>query len=301
MRGSFASLVSLASLASIARIHIVAIGAMGTLTFSFALCGVRAWPLALVSASDWFVVNLLNRVVDLKEDQANQITGTELVARHRRAVLVVGFAVLLASFVATWALAPQLLPFRIAFHVLGFAYNWRLLPTPWGRVRIKELAFWKNTASATGFMLTVFCYPLVTMARLSSVSLATVAFAAAFFFLFELSYEVLYDLRDVEGDRVANVRTWPVLLGPRGGYAVAVGLMVASLIVVVAGYAASHVPWRIAIMGAAPLIQLAWSWRMVRRGITSRDCILITWLGVALLGGWHVWEYFDLPGAGAGA
>ena len=289
---------TLATLASIARIHIVAIGAMGTLTFAFALCGTRAWLLAALCASDWFVVNLLNRVVDLKEDQANGIDGTELVARNKRAVLVIGFATLIASFMLTAMWAPELLRYRVAFHALGFAYNWRLLPTPWGRVRIKELAFWKNTASAMGFMLTVFCYPLATHARLASVSLATVAFAAAFFFLFELSYEVLYDLRDVDGDRIANVRTWPVLLGPRGGMFVAVGLMLASFVIVVAGYALGAVPWRVAIMGAAPLMQLAISWRMVKRGITSRDCIAITWLGTALLGGWHLWEFFDLPGAG---
>ena len=288
----------LATLASIARVHIIAIGAMGTLTFAYALCGTRPWLLALVCASDWFVVNLLNRVVDLKEDAANQINGTELVAKHKRAVLVVGFGTLVASLVVTWWLVPALLPYRVAFHALGFAYNWRLLPTPWGRVRIKELAFWKNTASATGFMLTVFCYPLATQARLASVSLETIAWSAAFFFLFELSYEVLYDLRDVDGDRIANVRTWPVILGPRGGFLVAVALMLASFIVVVSGYAMNALPWRIAIMGAAPLVQLAIAWRMVKRGITSRDCIAVTWLGTALLGGWHAWEFLGLPGAG---
>src|ERR1041385_7062595 len=85
---------TLATFASIARIHIVAIGALGTLTFGFALCGTRPWALALLCASDWFVVNLLNRVVDLKEDAANNIRGTDLVARNKRVVLVIGFGVL---------------------------------------------------------------------------------------------------------------------------------------------------------------------------------------------------------------
>ena len=294
-----ATLAALASLAAIARLHIVAIGAMGTLTFAYALCGERPWLLALLCACDWFVVNLLNRVVDLKEDAANRITGTELVARHKRAVLVVGFGALAISFVATAVLVPALVPFRVAFHALGFAYNWRLLPWPGGWRRIKELAFWKNTASATGFMLTVFCYPLATHERLASVTLATVACAAAFFFLFELSYEVLYDLRDVEGDRLAGVRTWPVIFGPRGGFLVAVGLMVSSFVLIAVAYALGAVPWRIAIMGAAPLMQLAIARYVVRRGITSRDCIMITWMGTALLGGWHVWEALGLPGSGA--
>jgi hypothetical protein len=58
-------------------------------------------------------------------------------------------------------------------------------------------------------------------------------------------------------------------------------------------------PWRIAIMGAAPLIQVALARRALARGITSADCIRITWVGAALLAGYHVWVALDLPGAGA--
>lgn len=289
---------TLVSLASIARLHIIAIGAMGTLTFGYALCGHRPWLLALLCASDWFVVNLLNRVVDLKEDTVNRIAGTQMVARHKRAVLIVGFAVLVASLLATALWVPALLLFRLAFHTLGFAYNWRLLPWPGGAKRIKDLAFWKNTSSGAGFVLTGFCYPLAMLPRLPSVSWETVACAAVFFLLFELSYEVLYDLRDVDGDRLAGVRTWPVIFGARGGYWVAIGLLLASFVTIAGAYLAQAVPWRIAVMGAAPLLQLVTARYVVTRGITSRDCIMITWMGVALLGSWHLWEAFALPGSG---
>ena len=283
------------ALGSISRLHIAAIGAMGTLTFAWALCGVRAAGLALVSGTDWFVVNLLNRVVDLREDEANAIPGTALVARHRRWFLAFGVATLVASLALTAVHAPALLPFRLAFHALGFAYNWPLLP---GRRRIKELALWKNVASATGFLLTVFAYPLAALPLRPDVGGALVAWAALFFFLFELSYEVLYDLRDVEGDRLAGVRTWPVLLGPAGGWRVAAGLMLASAGVAALGYGAAALPWRIAVMGVAPLLQLVVAAQMVRRGVTARDCIGLTWMGVVLLGGYHVWELLGLPGAG---
>lgn len=281
-------------LASIARVHIVAIAALGTLTFGFAFTGDRPWLLAAVAAVDWFVVNLLNRVVDLKEDNANRIAGTDVVARHRRAVLVVGFGALAASFVATAIVLPALLPWRAAFHALGFAYNWPLLP---GGRRIKQLYFWKNTASATGFLITVFAYPLVTATTLrADVGAATVLAAGLFFFLLELSYEVLYDLRDVDGDRIADVRTYPVVHGDAGGRAVAYALAGASFVVVVAAYVAGALPWRVAIMGAAPLLQIALARRALARGITSADCIRITWVGAALLAVWHVWIALGLPG-----
>lgn len=285
--------MSLSLFASIARLHIVAIGALGTLTFGFAFTGERPWWLALLAALDWFVVNLLNRVVDLKEDTANAIQGADVVARHRRAVLALGTTVLTVSLVATALTAPLLLLPRVAFHVLGFAYNWPIF----GR-RIKERYFWKNLASAAGFLLTCFALPLLAAPRVL-VSAPTVVATALFFLLFELSYEVLYDLRDVEGDRLAQVRTYPVVHGLDIGWRVAWGLMIAASVVVFASFAAGLVPWRIAIMGVAPLLQLAWSVRVRRRGITSRDCVAITWLGVALLAGWHVWEALGLPGAGA--
>jgi 4-hydroxybenzoate polyprenyltransferase len=274
------------TLASIARLHIVAIGALGTLTFGYVFAGERPWLLALLSAIDWFVVNLLNRVVDLKEDAANQIRGTDVVARNKRLVLVVGFGALIASL----AIAPAVLPVRVAFHVLGFAYNWPLL----AGVRIKQLYFFKNTASATGFMLTCFAMPIVALDE--KVSVVTIVAAGAFFFLFELSYEVLYDLRDAEGDRLAHVRSYPAVHGQEIGWRISAGLMLASLAVVVVTYAIGVLPWSIAVMGAAPLMQLFIARRMVKRGITSADCVMITWLGVALLSGYHVWDALGLPG-----
>lgn len=289
------------SIVAIGRLHIVAIACLGTFTFGWIFTGHYPWLLALVCALDWFVVNLLNRVVDLEEDALNEIKGTSFVGRHRTAVLIIGFGLLLASFPAVYLVAPAITPLRIAYHALGLAYNWRLLP---GGRRIKQLYFFKNTASATGFMLTVFGYPLAEAswgldpAQLApDITLVTVAFAAGFFFLFELSYEVIYDLRDAEGDAAAGVQSYAVVHGQTGAVRITDGLIAGSLVVFLAGYFSGHVPWRLFIMFAAPLLQLVLYKRMLRRGITSRDCINLTWLGAALLLVYHVWELLGLPGA----
>ncbi len=286
-----------AVLASIARLHIVAIGAMGTFTFAWALTGVYAWPLALLSACDWFVVNIVNRVVDLVEDERNAITGADVVARNRRKTIAVGLMVLVGSMLVSAIWLPQTLPARIAFHLLGFAYNYKLVPWPGGSRRLKEMMLWKNVASACGFLLTCFAMPLLVYPLLPDVDVVTVVFAVGFFFFFELSYEVLYDLRDVEGDRLIGARTWPVLLGPRGGSAIAVGQLLLSFAFVVVGAVSGHLPWRIAVMGAAPLLQLAVIGPRLPERVTSSLCVGITWLGVALLAAYHVWEYLGLPGS----
>jgi len=288
---------------SVGRFHIVVIAALGLFTFGWLFLGAYPWLLTAVCALDWYVVNLLNRVVDLPEDEANEIAGTDFVARNRRALLIIGFGLLLGSLVVVHFLNPAVTPLRIAYHSLGLAYNWRLLP---GGRRIKQLYFWKNTASAIGFMLTVFGYPLATKWSQdgltdfpAGISTATIAFTAGFFILFELSYEVFYDLRDVEGDGREGVRTYPVVHGAAAAVRIIDGLIFSSLAVLVTGYATGLVPWRIFIMAAAPLLNLFFCKWSLKRGVTSGHCIAVTWLGATLLILYHVWIVLDLPGAGA--
>ena len=281
----------------------MAIAALGTFTFGWLFTGHYPWLLSAVCALDWFVVNLLNRVVDLKEDHANAIVGTDFVARHRRGIMAAGGALLLASLPAVWLVAPAILPLRLGYHALGFAYNWPLLP---GKRRIKQLYFWKNTASACGFMLTVFGYPLVAAAgwQLDLTHLAaditplTIALSAGFFFLFELSYEVIYDLRDADGDARAHVRSYPVVHGQRGAVRIIDGLIASSLAFLIVGYGLGQLPWRIFIMGCAPVLQLVVYKRMLRRGINASDCVNLTWMGAGLLFCYHLWVAAGLPGTG---
>jgi len=286
---------------SVSRLHIVAIAALGCFTFGWAFTGRYPWLLAAVCALDWFLVNLLNRVVDQKEDLANAITGAEFAGRHRRGILGLGFSLLAGSLVLVHLIVPAVTPLRLAYHLLGMAYNWPLLP---GRRRIKQLYFFKNTASATGFMITVFGYPLAHASAsgvglLPDVDLATILLSGIFFFFFELSYEVIYDLRDAPGDRQAGVRTYPVAHGERGAVRIIDALVISSMLVLGTGYLMGAVPWRIFIMIFAPALQLVLYKRALGRagGITSGDCIGLTWLGAALLAVYHVWVALDLPGA----
>jgi 4-hydroxybenzoate polyprenyltransferase len=283
--------------ASVSRLHIVAIGALGALTFGWVFFGVWMPLVCAVAALDWFLVNLLNRVVDVPEDRANGIVGTDFVARHRQALVIFGFALLGASLGLVQLVAPMLTPFRLAFHALGFAYNWPVLP---GRRRIKQLYFWKNTASACGFVLTVFAYPLVIG---KSLGLAPrqgtlgIALTCAFFVLFELSYEVLYDLRDAPGDRAAGVSTYPVVHGEATAMRIVDGLVLGSVAIAVAGYVGGAIPWRVVVMVTAPLVQIVYYKRIVRsREIAARDCIRLTWIGAGMLALYNTWAAIGLPG-----
>ena len=288
--------------ADISRPHITAIAALGVFTFGWLFTGEYPWLLTAVCALDWFIVNLINRTVDLKEDSTNIISETGFVDQNRRLLLRTALVFLLISLVVVHFLNPAITALRITCHLLGAFYNWPLLP---GKRRLKQLYFWKNTASAVGFLITLFGYPLATAwwgngfhSFPPGITWQTVVFAAVFFFLFELSYEVIYDLRDVKGDALAGIRTYPVAHGVRTAIYIADGLIFSATAVLAVGYLSDFVPWRIFIMIAAPLLQLAVYKHALRRGISAKDCIRMTWMGVAMLFIYHLWILADLPGVG---
>lgn len=292
---------SLRALAGIGRLHITAIAAMGVFTFGWLFTGRYPWFLTVVCALDWFIVNLMNRVADLKEDNTNDISHTVSVYHHRKALLVLSITLMVGSLAAVHLINPAITPLRLAGHLLGIFYNWPLLP---GTRRLKEIYFWKNTASSTGFLITVFGYPLATAFRINEkhpfppgITWTTVFLTAVFFFLFIQSYEILYDLRDVKGDVLRGVRTYPVVHGERIAVHMIDGLIVASALVLTLGYVRGVVPWRIFIMIAAPILQIfVYKYALHRRKLIA-GCIRLTWMGAALFCIYHLWVLADLPGA----
>ncbi len=287
---------------SISRLHITSVAALGAFTFGWLFTNDYPWFLTVVCALDWYLVNLFNVTVDLDEDRANAIVGTDLIVRSRAPIIGIGLGILVVSFVVVHLLCPAITGLRMAFHMLGACYNWPILP---GKRRLKKTYFWKNNASAFGFLLTVFGYPLASLgyekgfqALPPDITWATVVFAATFFFLFELGYELIYDLRDKRGDALAGVRTYAVVHGERTAVLILDGLILSSMAVLAMGYVLAFVPWRIFIMIGAPLPLFIIYKRALRRGVSAKDCIVITWVTVVMLIIYHIWVVAELPGVG---
>lgn len=285
---------------SVGRPHITAIAALGAFTFGWLFTGRYLWFLTVVVALDWYVVNLINRVEDVEEDRVNAVAGTDFVGGRRRSLRTWGLALLFSSLVTVHFVIPAVTGLRILYHLLGAAYNWPILP---GNRRLKTLYFWKNAASASGFLITLFAYPLA-VARWGAagfppgIGWSSVFVSGAFFFLFESSYEVIYDLRDVKGDALAGVKTYPVVHGEAAAVRIIDGLIFASMSILCLGYALSAIPWRIFIMVVPPALQLLFYKRAARRGIRAADCIQMTWMGAGLIVVYHLWVATGLPGVG---
>ena len=281
---------------AIARYHIVLVAMAASLVFGWIFgCG-YGFGLALVVGVDWFLVNLMNRITDIDEDLANGIPGTERVARNRRALVILSAALMVGSFAVTIFVWPALTPWRVVVQAIGFAYNYRLVPTPRGLRRFKEIYFFKNFMSAVLFVLTCIVYPLAANGqRFGALALVL----TLFFVPFELSYEVLYDVRDLEGDRKEGIPTFPVVHGMEASRRIVDGLLAGAGVVLVVAFALRVVGLRELLMLVALVLQYAFYRSRWARGLTTRDCIVLTHQGTALLllflVGTALWLHAGLP------
>jgi 4-hydroxybenzoate polyprenyltransferase len=289
----------LAEVRAIARTHIMLVAMAATVVFGWIATGSRPWALTLVVTVDWFLINLMNRITDVDEDLRNRIPGTARVARRRRALTVGSIGLMLTSFAVTHAIWPALTPLRLIVQAIGIAYNYRVVPTPRGLSRFKEMYFFKNFGSSVLFVLTCFVYPLAAAGWERVVPWSTMIVLALFFVPFELTYEILYDMRDLEGDRAARIPTYPVVHGVENARRIIDGLLVASVVMLVTSFFLRVLGVRELLMAVAPITQWVFYRARYRRGLTARDCVVLTHLGTAQLAafivGTALWERAGLP------
>ena len=108
-------------------------------------------------------------------------------------------------------------------------------------------------------------------------------FLIAFFVPFELTYEIIYDMRDLEGDQQAGIPTYPVAHGLETSRRIVDALLVGATVVLAAGLVAGVVGLREGLMLVAPLVQWLLYRPRFRRGLTTSDCINLTLVGAGLL------------------
>lgn len=293
---------ALADAAAITRFHILLIGAVAAVVFGWIITGEYPWAIGAIAGLDWFLINIMNRVTDLAEDAKNGIRGTARVARHQRAITIGSVVLLVGSIVGLHLLMPALTPWRIAVQVIGLGYNYPIVPSLGGLTRFKEMYFWKNFGSSLLFVLTCFVYPLAMAVHDGTprlVSDAAIVALILFFIPFELTYEILYDLRDLEGDRAEGVPTYPVVHGERRARQIIDALLLGASAVLVGAVLTGALGLRELLMLVAPLVQFVVYRRWWRRGLTSRDCIVLTHVGTAqlvlFLIGTALWAEAGLP------
>jgi 4-hydroxybenzoate polyprenyltransferase len=275
-----------------ARLHIVLIAGLGTLTYGWLMTGRHLVDLALLAALDWLLLDLGNKLSDLPEDEINSPAEARWVRAHARAIAAAITALFGGSLIATALSRPALLPARLAFQAGGLLYNFRLLP---GRRRLKQIYAAKNAAAACLFIITVVGYPLLALRGELRVDAAWVAVMSGFFFFFEMSFEVIYDFKDLAGDRAQRVPTYPAVHGERGGRLAFDLFVLLAAAILLGGWALGAVGFKELIILLAPALQAAAFELFARRGYRARDTVLVTHLGSLQLLAYNLYILVGLP------
>jgi 4-hydroxybenzoate polyprenyltransferase len=161
----------------------------------------------LLLAATFFLgvsVYSLNKVTDVKEDSINQPDRTRFVEKYRKYLLFasiesINIAIVLAFFSNPYAILIMILPFYA-----GVIYSVGV-----HKSRTKDVLFMKNLTVAGAVTIGAVLLPLVVHVG----NLLIIALVAYFIFLKVFINTVIYDVRDMEGDKKVGARTIPIYFG----------------------------------------------------------------------------------------
>ena len=228
----------------------------------------------------------LNRITDRDEDAVNCAGEAALAQRHRSTVLWTFLVLAVGSQLLALTRQPRWPSLIVAgVMLLGILYSVpvrRHRPT----VRLKAVPIVKNLAAAAGWAAAVVLYPAFSTGaeRGPRVWAAFLLMAAGTFVV-----EVIWDLRDVEGDGRTGLRTIPLLLGSRRSRTVLEVICLAAGALVAAGWLTGRLDWKWALLlvnAVAFAIVLAllpdrvWRWRPLSNVVVIVQAALFLQLGL---------------------
>lgn len=149
----------------------------------------------------------LNKLTDLKEDAINNpdraktIGKIEVVFKHTVALSFILSMVL--GFLVDFSTIPVLI-FPLFFGILYSIKLSKNLP------RLKDITGVKNLTIAFSWSVVSTFLPLIYILEKKKILIILIFYL---FFTKSLINSILFDIRDIEGDRKSNIRTIPIFLG----------------------------------------------------------------------------------------
>jgi 4-hydroxybenzoate polyprenyltransferase len=151
----------------------------------------------------------MNRLSDIDEDRRNCPENLATALEHRRAIMWLSCGCgLAAGAIAVWGDGWRVMPLGVLASVLAILYSGgigALSLTP----KVKRIPGVKNLVPAACWTAAAVLYPALASQHWG----ADVGLAAALMFCGSLTVEVLWDVRDVPGDRGSGISTIPTLIG----------------------------------------------------------------------------------------
>lgn len=156
-----------------------------------------------------FSVYSLDKIADLDKDVINMPQRRSFLYARKKVVLSASLAAYLLAVLLTLLSTPIAVPIVLIPIIANAFYGTKLLP---GIPRLKDIPVMKNVVVASTWALITTLLPALSTEYLATFNIAIVGY---FMFVKTFVDTVLYDMRDVEGDRLNCVRTIPVMLGIR--------------------------------------------------------------------------------------
>lgn len=185
-----------------------------------------------------FSVYSLNKLTDLKEDAVNMPERLRFLGGHKKLVLCYSLAAYILAILLAFMVTPLAVLIVLVPLVANLVYGSRLHPSV---PRFKDIPVMKNLFVASIWAICATLLPALYIHAWNIV-------AAVFIFILAKSFinTVLYDIRDVEGDRENGVRTIPVLLGKKR--TVCMLLLLNSALLLLVSFAGSLQPIALAMI-----------------------------------------------------
>ena len=153
-----------------------------------------------------FSVYSLNKLTDRKEDAINFPERLGFLAGRTRLILVYSLGAYALAVLLIALEKPVAIPVIFIPLIANALYSSRLIP---GLPRLKDIPFMKNLVVAFSWALVCVLIPAAYSKRLDAKVLLIILFMA----FKSIINTVLYDVRDVAGDKKNGIITVPILLG----------------------------------------------------------------------------------------
>ncbi|WP_461865208.1 UbiA family prenyltransferase [Thermococcus sp.] len=186
----------------------LALSGVFKLYLSFVFYGIAPrWNLLLMTFLLVFSVYGINKLTDLNEDEINnpeRVGYIKKVAKVLKYAIILSLilAIVLSALSSPWAILVVLFPIAS-----GILYSIRISPQ---YPRLKDITGIKNIIIATTWANGTTFLPYLVA---EDVPLSKVALIYYFFFMKSMINTILFDVRDIEGDRINGIKTIPVKLG----------------------------------------------------------------------------------------
>jgi 4-hydroxybenzoate polyprenyltransferase len=180
-----------------------------------------------------FSVYSINKLTDIKEDAINFPQRLDFLKGRARLILVYSLIAYALSMLLVFLEKPMAIPVIFIPLLANALYSSRLIP---GLPRLKDIPVMKNLVVAFSWALVCVLIPAVYSEILDT----NVLLIIYFMFLKSLINTVLYDVRDVAGDRENGIVTIPIMLGPKNTllFLLAVNSALLPLVILTKGIAA---------------------------------------------------------------